>query len=164
MHFPGSTMTVHPQRRRREGSWTCWIFLFTTVLYTIHMQTPTTDNEWVHLSPGKETQLASQMVLEFSTLAVKRGLHTYKHTHTGNFWGLVSKKHAVKMILMLEIMATLVMDTYHSRYMALLKGRLERDRKNMIYKPMTWWQLLGVFNFFSSLTFCTSLKDVFASA
>lgn len=59
--------------------------------------------------------------------------HTNTHTHTEVISGgggvLVSKRHAVKMILMLEIMTTLVMGTYHSRYMALLKERSERDRK-----------------------------------
>lgn len=41
------------------------------------------------------------------------------------------------MIVMLEITTRLVLETYHSRYMALLEGRLERDNTNRDYKPLT---------------------------
>lgn len=80
--------------------------------------------------PGKMFFFPPNTQSTLLVLAITCCKHT--HTNTGIFQeGLVSCKHAVEMIFMLEIMTTLVMETYHSRYMALLKegGWKEIERR-----------------------------------
>ena len=150
MCFPRSTMTLFIHRRgERDESWTCWIFLLRTISHSIriHMQTLTTKDELIHLSPGEEVETKAQMFLEPSTLSAHFfffflgfllsvsahvHIHTHTKTHTHTHTEVISRGVREQKRMRSRWFHAGnhdVLETYHSRYMALWRGWLERDRK-----------------------------------